>query len=116
MRRHIGRALRRRYGRASAAERTRLAGRRQLLPDQGKTRDLQRYGTQLREELKAMFYSGGNIGVGMPRTITAEEAGDMAAAFYRKHIDEFDALYRHGYGATDAARALGTKHGVRYFR
>ena len=63
-----------------------------------------------------MFFSGGNVGVGMPRTISESEAGDMAAAFYRKHIDEFDAMYRVGFSATDAARECGTKHGVRHFR
>lgn len=81
-----------------------------------KVRDEQRFGTKVREELKAMFFSGGNVGVGMPRTISASEAGDMAAAFYRKHIDEFDAMYKAGYGASDAARACGTRHGVRHFR
>jgi hypothetical protein len=114
--RHRRRALRRRYGRASAADRTRLAERRKLSPYNAKVHDEQRFGTVAREELKAMFFSGGNVGVGVPRTISASEAGDMAAAFYRKHIAEFDQLYHQGYTGTDAARALGSKHGVRYFR
>ena len=113
--RHRSRSLRRRYGRASHADRARLAHRRSLSPYNDKVRDEQRYGTKVREELKAMFFSGGNVAVGV-HTISAAEAGDMAAAFYRSHIDEFDAMYKVGYGATDAARELGSKYGVRHFR
>ncbi len=104
------------YGRASAASRARLAARRKLVPYNDKVRDEQRFGTKVREELKAMFFSGGNVGVGMPRTISVESAGDMAADFYRKHLSGFDALYREGWGAADAARYLGRKEGIRFFR
>jgi hypothetical protein len=115
--------LRRRYGHAaSAADRARLAERRKLSSYQGKVRDEQRFGKGVREELKAMFFSGGPGGLAMPTGVRmlAEEAsskaGDDAAAFYREHIGEFDELYKHGYGATDAARAIGNKHRVRHFR
>lgn len=110
------RALRRRYGHTGGADRARLSERRKVLSYNDKVRDEQRFGTKLREELKAMFFSGGNVGVGMPRMISESQAGDMAADFYRAHVSEADALYRQGYGASDAARALGNQYKVRHFR
>lgn len=96
-------------------EQERIAERRKQLPYNAQVHDEQRFGTSLRTQLKSMFYSGGNVGVGMPRQVTSDEAGDRAAAFYREHVGEFDVLYKQGYGASDAARIIGKKHGVRFF-
>lgn len=96
-------------------EQQRIAQRRDLLPYNAKVRDEQRFGTGARTELKSMFYSGGTIAVGV-HTKTADQAGDEAGAFYREHAGELDELYKRGYGAADAARALGRKYGVRFFR
>lgn len=122
MKRRRGRALRRRYGHSIAADRKRRAERRQLGPYHDRVHDEQRFGTAVRNELKAMFFSGGPGGLAMPTGVrmpaaqASAKAGDDAAAFYRAHAHEFDALYRGGYTATEAARALGDKHGVRHFR
>lgn len=102
--------LRRRYGHAKGADQLRRAERRKLLPYQDKVYDEQRFAKGVRIELKAMFFSGN------PVVHYIEKSGDDAADFYRKHIDEFDQLYRQGYTATDAARTIGNKHRVRHFR
>jgi hypothetical protein len=86
------------------------------MPYNDKVRDEQRFGKGAREELKAVFFSGGLVGVGMARSVSADQAGDLAAAFYRMHAHEFDGYYREGYGAADAARAIANRHNVRHFR
>lgn len=102
--------------RPSAKRAARRAERLRALPREARELQFQRFAAKVRIELKAMFFSGGNVGVGMPRTITADEAGDKAAEFYRTHESEIDALHRAGFGATAAARTLGDRYGVRYFR
>jgi len=101
---------------AQTREQSRLAERRRLSPYSDKVRDEQRFGKGVREQLRQMFYSGGNVGVGAPRTKSIAEAGDEAAAFYREHVSELDALYRAGFSAADAARRVGRAHGVRFFK